>query len=153
MKAFMLGNAVNGSVIGALTAVGTPNLLLQTDLSRQATVTIAPGVLAPVILFEGSFSTASTQTITLTNTDTNSSSLVSFQVCNHSHAHSCQHYLLLPCLPKRSSRLHGRVRRAPLIGGSFVCCCRRACRPLEFWADGFPQLPPTAQSLLATARP
>ena len=77
--AFMRGNAVNGTIVGSLNGVGTPNLLLQTDLSTQPTVTIAPASLAPVVLFEGSFGTASTQTITLTNSDTNNTS-VNYQV-------------------------------------------------------------------------
>ena len=75
----MRGNAVNGTIRSALTGVGTPNLLLQTDLSEQPTVTIVPATLAPVVLFEGSFGTSSSQTITLNNTDSNNTS-VNYQV-------------------------------------------------------------------------
>lgn len=80
VAAFLRGNAVNGLVQNALNNTGTPNVLLQTDLSKQATVTIVPETLAPAVLFEGSFGTSSTQVITLTNTDDNSSSVVQFQV-------------------------------------------------------------------------
>lgn len=80
VAAFLEGNSVSGSIQNALVNAGTPNLLLQTDLSKQPTVTILPDGLAPAILFEGSFATSSTQIITLTNTATNSSSEIDFQV-------------------------------------------------------------------------
>ena len=85
VAAFLRVKAVKGTIAAALTGTGTPNALLQTDLAQQATVTIAPATLAPVVLFEGSFGTSSTQTITLTNTDTNASSLVQYEVPLPSH--------------------------------------------------------------------
>jgi hypothetical protein len=71
---------VTEKVANALTSTGTPDILLQTDLDQQTTVTIGPLTLAPVVLFEGSFGTTSAQTITLTNTATNASSLVKYTV-------------------------------------------------------------------------
>ena len=80
VAAFLKGNTVSDLVQNALTGSGTPNILLQTDLAQQATVTIVPDALPPVILFESSFDTTSTQTITLTNTDNNGSSNVRYTV-------------------------------------------------------------------------
>lgn len=80
VAAYLKGNTVSDHVQNALTGTGTPNIFIQTDLDQQATVTIAPETLPPVILFEGSFGTTSTQTITLTNTDTSSSSTVKYAV-------------------------------------------------------------------------
>ena len=39
----------------------------QEDLTALPSVAITPGQLAPVVLFEGSFQTSATQTVTLTN--------------------------------------------------------------------------------------
>ena len=50
---------------------------MQEDLSALPTVTIAPAVLASVVLFENSFQTSASQTITLTN---GGSSVVNFNV-------------------------------------------------------------------------
>ena len=80
VAAYLKGNAVNNLVQSALTSSGTPNILLQTDLDQQATVTIVPDTLPPVVLYEGSFGTTSSQSITLTNTDTNTSSNVNYAV-------------------------------------------------------------------------
>ena len=75
----MVGNAIKGIVQNALDSnmVGTPNLLLQTDLTEVPIVNILPLTLAPAIMFEGSFGVATNQTITLQNTGTNP---VTFQV-------------------------------------------------------------------------
>ena len=80
VAAYLKGNAVGNLVQNALSGSGTPNLLLQTDLAQQATVTIVPDTLPPVVLYEGSFGTSSVQTLTLTNTDINTSSSVDFAV-------------------------------------------------------------------------
>lgn len=115
VAAFMRGNAVNGTVKSSLSGVGTPNLLLQTDLSEQPTVTIAPDQLAPVVLFEGSFGTTSTQIITLTNTDSNNTS-VDFQVYTTLCSKGPRGKIpkLLPCIvPCVACRILPMCRRLP----------------------------------------
>ena len=63
----MTGDAVPKAVLSALESLGTPNLLLQTDLTQVPTISISPTVLPPALLYEGSFGVAATQTITLAN--------------------------------------------------------------------------------------
>jgi len=63
----MTGDAVAGVVTGALGSLGTPNLLLQTDLTQVPTIGISPAALPPALLYEGSFGVAATQTLTLSN--------------------------------------------------------------------------------------
>ncbi|BDA42482.1 probable extracellular serine proteinase at N-terminal half [Coccomyxa sp. Obi] len=67
VQAFIRGNAVAGVVQNALESTGSPNLLLQTDLTQVPTVTIAPEPLPPAVLYEGSFSATLNQTLTLGN--------------------------------------------------------------------------------------
>ena len=119
VAAFMRGNAVNGTIVGSLNGVGTPNLLLQTDLSTQPTVTIAPASLAPVVLFEGSFGTASTQTITLTNSDTNNTS-VNYQVTLWDHVRALRDTVMLFC-DMRHCRGHS-VRKGSNGAGEWPGC-------------------------------
>ena len=76
----MTGDAVPGVISAALESFGTPNLLLQTDLTEVPTITISPMALPPALLFEGSFGVAAMQTITLSN-DANIS--VAFNVRLH----------------------------------------------------------------------
>ena len=68
---------MSGVIESALEGFGTPNRLLQTELVSVPTVIINPPVLPPIVLFEGSFATASTQNITLNNTG---NATVTFQV-------------------------------------------------------------------------
>jgi len=63
----MTGDAVAGVVTGALGSLGTPDLLLQTDLTQVLTIGISPAALPPSLLYEGSFGVAATQTLTLSN--------------------------------------------------------------------------------------
>lgn len=67
VHAFMTGDAVAGVVTGALGSLGTPDLLLQTDLTQVLTIGISPAALPPALLYEGSFGVAATQTLTLSN--------------------------------------------------------------------------------------
>lgn len=68
MQAFIRGNAVAGVVQNALENTGTPNALVQTDLTQVPTVTISPDPLPPAVLYEGSFAATLNQTLTLGNT-------------------------------------------------------------------------------------
>ena len=67
MQAFIRGNAESGVVQQALESLGTPNLLLQTDLTEIPTLTISPDVLPPAVLFEGSFSAMFNGSMTINN--------------------------------------------------------------------------------------
>ncbi len=67
MQAFIRGNAETGVVQQALESLGTPNLLLQTDLTEIPTLTISPDNLPPAVLFEGSFSATFNETMTINN--------------------------------------------------------------------------------------
>ena len=67
VQAFIRGNAEAGVVQQALESMGTPNLLLQTDLTQIPTLTINPTNLPPAVLFEGSFSATFNQTMTINN--------------------------------------------------------------------------------------
>lgn len=67
MQAFIRGNAETGVVQQALESLGTPNLLLQTDLTQVPTLDISPDSLSPAVLFEGSFSATYNQTMTINN--------------------------------------------------------------------------------------
>ena len=58
---------MSGMVQQALENLGTPNLLLQTDLTQIPTLTISPDALAPAVLFEGSFSATFNQTMVINN--------------------------------------------------------------------------------------
>jgi hypothetical protein len=80
VQAFIKGNAVSGVLQDALENAGTPNLLVQTDLTQVPTVTIEPDPLPPAVLYEGSFAVTFNQTITLGN-DANST--VNFTVTAH----------------------------------------------------------------------
>ena len=68
VQAYMQGSAVSGVVEGALESVGTPNRLLQTELSSVPSVIVSPAVLQPVVLFESSFAISNSQSILLNNT-------------------------------------------------------------------------------------
>lgn len=67
VQAFIRGNAVSGAVQQALESLGTPNSLLQTDLTQIPTLAISPDSLSPAVLYEGSFSATSNQTMTIGN--------------------------------------------------------------------------------------
>ena len=119
MHAFVKGDAVPGVILAALEGAGTPNLLLQTDLTQVPTITISPVPLPPALLFEGSFGIAATQTITLSN-DANTS--VAFNVRAHCLCRvlgrvlsdSCQQMLRRACWAGQH-HAEGRVWR--LVGG------------------------------------
>ncbi|CAK0762638.1 hypothetical protein CVIRNUC_002977 [Coccomyxa viridis] len=67
VQAFIRGNAVSGAIQQALENLGTPNLLLQTDLTQIPTLTITPESLPVVVLYEGSFSAVANQTLMIGN--------------------------------------------------------------------------------------
>ena len=67
VQAFVRGNAVPGAIHQALENLGTPNLLLQTDLTQIPTLTITPESLPVVVLYEGSFSAVANQTLMIGN--------------------------------------------------------------------------------------
>lgn len=67
VQAFIKGNSIAGVVQNALESVGTPNLLVQTDLTQVPTVSINPEPLPLAVLYEGSFAVTFNQTITLGN--------------------------------------------------------------------------------------
>lgn len=67
VQAFIKGNAVAGVVQNALESTGTPNALVQTDLTQVPTVSISPDPLPPAVLYEGSFSATLNQTLILGN--------------------------------------------------------------------------------------
>ena len=131
MHAFVKGDAVPGVILAALEGAGTPNLLLQTDLTQVPTITISPMPLPPALLFEGSFGIAATQTITLSN-DANTS--VAFNVRAHCLC-GMLGGVILPlrvqvskCRPVRAGSRSASRRGACLAAGWRACRWRAASR-------------------------
>ena len=125
MHAFVKGDAVPGVILAALEGAGTPNLLLQTDLTQVPTITISPVPLPPALLFEGSFGIAATQTITLSN-DANTS--VAFNVRAHCLCrvlgrvlNGCMSANATPCVLGRSASCRGAC-----LAAGWRACRRRA---------------------------
>ena len=58
---------MSGVIQQADESLGTPNLLLQTDLTQIPTLTISPDTLQAAVLFEGSFSASVNQSMTIGN--------------------------------------------------------------------------------------
>ena len=68
MQEYIIRTAVSGAVQGALESFGTPNLLLQTELTMVPDLIISPQPLQPVVLYQGSFAMSGSQSISLNNT-------------------------------------------------------------------------------------
>ena len=68
VQEYIIRTAVSGAVQGALESFGTPNLLLQTELTMVPDLIILPQPLQPVVLYQGSFAMSESQSISLNNT-------------------------------------------------------------------------------------
>ncbi len=120
MQAFIRGNAVASVVQDALEGTGTPNLLVQTDLTQVPTITIAPDPLPPAVLYEGSFAATLNQTLTLGNAaNTTVNYTVRTPCIALAMSESLLRYMQCFCHTRHlsSTTVHDTVRQLQTLGG------------------------------------